>query len=97
MLEKFEQETIINFNKGEKTASIFTYEKTWQRHLEKKLGLKPIMVNSFGGKEYEIDKSRIKMPHAKRRLSKKQRGVLATARSTHQTLKRGVSRGNLEN
>ena len=96
MLEKFEQETIINFNKGEKTASIFTYEKTWQRHLEKKLGLKPIMVNSFGGKEYEIDKSRIKMPHAKRKLSRKQKGVLAAARNAHQALKSGVSRENSE-
>ena len=96
MLDKFEQETIINFNKGEKTASIFTYEKTWQRHLEKKLGLKPIMVNSFGGKEYEIDKSRIKMPHAKRKLSKKQRGVLAAASNAHKNLQRGVSRGHSE-
>jgi hypothetical protein len=26
-------------------------EKTWQRHLEKKLGLKPVMDNGFGGKE----------------------------------------------
>ena len=69
MLSKYEMETIINFNKEEKTAYIFTYEKTWQQHLEKKLGLKPAMDNGFGGKEYHIDKSRIKPPRAPRKLS----------------------------
>ena len=29
-----EQETIINFNEGEKVANIYTHNKTWQRHLE---------------------------------------------------------------
>ena len=70
MLSREEQETIICFNKADKEAHIFTYEKTWQSHLEKKLWLKPIYKNSHGGKEYEIPKSRIKMPHAKRTLSK---------------------------
>jgi len=69
MLIKYEMETIINFNKEDKLASIFTYEKTWQNHLEKKLGLKPTMVNGFGGKGYEIDKKRIKMPRAPKKLS----------------------------
>ena len=68
-LTKYEQETIINFNKEESVAHIFTYEKTWQKHLEKKLGLKPVMDNGFGGKEYEIDKKRIPMPRAPRKLS----------------------------
>ena len=40
-LSNYEQETIINFNKDEAIAHIFTYEKTWQQHLEKKLGLNP--------------------------------------------------------
>jgi hypothetical protein len=30
-LNREEQETIINFNKGEKLASIFTYDRRWQR------------------------------------------------------------------
>jgi hypothetical protein len=68
-LSAYEQETIILFNKAEDTVSIFTYEKTWQKHLEGKLGLKPIMDNGFGGKEYELPKSRIKPPRAPRRLS----------------------------
>ena len=68
-LTNYEQETIINFNKAEDTAYIFTYEKTWQQHLEKRLGLKPLYDNGFGGKEYELPKSRIKPPRIPRRLS----------------------------
>jgi hypothetical protein len=40
-----------------------------QKHLEGRLGLKPVMDNGFGGKEYELPKSRIKLPKAPRRLS----------------------------
>jgi len=68
-LSAYEQETIVLFNKAEDTATIFTYEKTWQKHLEEKLGLKPIMDNGFGGKEYELPKLRIKPPKSPRRLS----------------------------
>ncbi len=68
-LTSYEQETIINFNKEEKIAYIFTYEKTWQKHLEGKIGLKPVMDNGFGGKEYQIDKKRIPMPRAPSKLS----------------------------
>jgi len=67
-LSNLELETIITFNREEKTACIFTYEKTWQKHLEDKLGLKPLYDNGFGGKEYEINKKRIKMPRAPMRL-----------------------------
>ena len=87
MLAKWAQETIINFNKEEKIAYIFTYEKTWQKHLESKLGLKPTMVNRFGGKEYQIDKKRIKMPRALRKLSAKRRKQLSDA-LTERHLKR---------
>ena len=69
VLSGYEQETIINFNKAEDIAYIFTYEKIWQKHLEGKLGLKPVMENGFGGKEYELPKSRIKPPRAPRKLS----------------------------
>lgn len=68
-LSAYEQETIINFNKEESIAYIFTYEKTWQKHLEQKLGLKPILDNGFGGKGYQIDKHLIPMPRAKRQYS----------------------------
>jgi len=68
-LSAYEQETIISFNKAEDVAHIFTYEKTWQKHLERKLGLKPVMDNGFGGKDYEIEKKRIRPPRAPVRLS----------------------------
>ena len=75
-LTNYEQETIINFNKAEDLAHIFTYERTWQKHLESKLGLKPVMDNGYGRREYHIDKYRIKPPRVPVRLSeeaKKQR------------------------
>ena len=75
-LTNYEQETIINFNKAEDIARIFTYEKTWQKHLEGKLGLKPVMDNGFGGKSYEVPKKRIRLPVAPRKLSAKARARL---------------------
>jgi len=77
-LSNYEQETIINFNKDEAIAHIFTYEKTWQQHLEKKLGLKPTMDNGFGGKAYEIDKKRIRPPRAPVKLSAEARAELTS-------------------
>ena len=76
-LSNYEQETIINFNKDEATAHIFTYEKTWQQHLEKRLGLKPTMDNGFGGKEYQLDKKRIRPPRAPVKLSAEARAKRA--------------------
>ena len=69
MLTGYEKETIILFNEAEEMASIFTYNKAWQKHLEQKLGLKPIMNNDDGGKEYELPKKRIRPPYPPRRLS----------------------------
>jgi hypothetical protein len=76
-LTNYEQEAIINFNKGEDKAHIFTYEKTWQKHLEGRLGLKPLYDNGFGGREYELPKKMIKPPRAPRRLSDSARIKLA--------------------
>ena len=72
-LSNYEQETIITFNKEEALAYIFTYEKTWQKHLEGKLGLKPILTNDDGGREYELNKKRIKPPRPPMKLSTKTR------------------------
>ena len=68
-LSQYERETIINFNEGEQMASIFTYNKFWQRHLEKRLGLKPVFDNGCGAREYEILKKRIRPPRAPIKLS----------------------------
>lgn len=94
MLSKYEQETIINFNKEEKLAYIFTYEKTWQKHLEKKLGLKPVMDNGYGGKEYQIDKSRIKMPRAPRKMTEKQKKLGADRLQKARLSKKSLSTDN---
>ncbi|HEY4712314.1 MAG TPA: hypothetical protein VIH69_06550 [Dehalococcoidia bacterium] len=76
-LSAYEQETIINFNKAEDIASNFTYEQAWQKHLERKLNLKPVVDNGFGGKEYKLPQARIKPPRAPRRLSESARKELA--------------------
>ncbi len=76
-LTNYEQETIINFTKGEDIAYIFTYEKTWQKHLEGRLGLKPLYDNGFGGREYELPKKMIKPPRAPRKLSDSAKKKLA--------------------
>ena len=76
-LTGYERETIINFNEAEEIAYIFTYNKSWQRHLESKLSLKPTMDNRYGGKEYEISKKRIRPPRAPKTLSVQTRKSLA--------------------
>ena len=76
-LSPYEQETIINFNKDESIAYIFTYEKTWQKHLETRLGLKPAMDNGHGGKEYQLPKGLIRMPRAKRQYSEQTKKKMA--------------------
>lgn len=60
-LDPVEKETIINFNQGEKKASIFTYERDWQRYFERMLEIKPIFVDGWGGREYLVDKNKIKI------------------------------------
>jgi len=75
-LTAFELETIINFNQGEKIAHFFTYEPTWQKHLEQKLGLKPTLVNDSGGKGYDLPKNLIHMPQAKRQVSPERKAAL---------------------
>ena len=75
-LPRDERETIITFDEAGPEARIFTYNPAWQRHLEKKLGLTPTLNNGYGGREYRIDKKRIGMPRAPRKLSADQRKKL---------------------
>jgi hypothetical protein len=74
-LTAFELETVINFQ-GEKVSHIFTYELTWQKHLEKKSGLKPTLVNDSCGKGYNLPKTLIHMPQAKRHVSAERKTAL---------------------
>ena len=64
-----ERETIIRFDETTSPASVFTYNRRWQEHIEKRLGIKPEWKNSQGGKEYELPKSRIPLPRAPRKYS----------------------------
>jgi len=68
-LSKYEQDTIISSNRSEDLASVFTYEKRWQKHIEGKPGLEPIMDNGSDGKEYEVPKNMIRLPRAPRSLA----------------------------
>lgn len=81
-LTALELETIINFNQGSPDAEIFTYERTWQKHLEQKLGLIPTLDNGYGGKGYKLPKSLIHMPRAKKQLSEQTKKNLAERLST---------------
>ncbi len=72
-LTQEEKETIITFDEAGPLAHIFTYNRVWQKHLEKKLSLKPVMDNGHGGREYEISKKRIKVPRAPKKLSSEAR------------------------
>ncbi len=84
-LTGYEKETIITWNEYEKKAEIFTYSKRWQQHLEKRFGLKPIMDNGYGGKEYELPKSRIRLPLVPKTLSAEAKKKLQQrARKMHQ-------------
>jgi hypothetical protein len=74
-LDKYELETVINFNKSNEDAVIFTYEGAWQRHIEKKMGIKPYLDNGFGGKGYKVPKKQIRKPSVKRFFSDEQRQI----------------------
>jgi hypothetical protein len=72
-----ERETLISFDETPAEAVIFTYNKRWQTHLEKRLGLKPVFNNGYGGKEYHIAKNRIPLPRTQRKLSPEQKKKIA--------------------
>lgn len=59
---KLERETIIVFNEEEDTASVFTYSKRWQTILEQRCKGVVVSSNLYGGREYEIAKSCIRVP-----------------------------------
>jgi len=51
-LTKYEQETIIGFNKEHDKAWVFTYEKRLQRAIERKNLAESVTDNGRGGREY---------------------------------------------
>ena len=54
-LSNEERETIITFDETPADSIVFTYNRAWQRQMEK-LGIKPKSNNGFGGKEYHVPK-----------------------------------------
>jgi hypothetical protein len=72
-----EKETIIRFDETQSPADIFTYNKRWIRLLENKLGLKPDMINEYGGRGYTIDKHRIPLPRVPKKMTAEQRKRLS--------------------
>lgn len=78
-LTKYEQETIINYNNEEKTASIFTYDKSLIRKLDKRLAEMSDMKLIRRGEdfaEYGLPKKWIKVAFP-RQYSDEQRAEMA--------------------
>jgi len=92
VLSAEEKETIILFDQTRSKATVFTYNKKWQKHIEKRLGIKPRLVNEFGGKEYEVDKQRIPMPRAPRAGRKLTEAEKAKARARLQKARKAKNK-----
>lgn len=78
-LTKYEQETIINYNNEEKTASIFTYDKSLIRKLDKRLAESSdikLIRRDEDFAEYSLPKKWIKVSFP-RQYSDEQRAEMA--------------------
>ena len=78
-LTKYEQETIINYNNEEKTASVFTYDKSLIRKLDKRLAESSDIKLIRRGEdfaEYSLPKKWIKVSFP-RQYSDEQRAEMA--------------------
>jgi hypothetical protein len=70
--KKAEVITTIEFTDDSETASIYTGNKEWQRHIEHKLGIAATAKDSEG-RSYEIDKALIVLPGVATKKSKRTR------------------------
>jgi hypothetical protein len=77
-LTKYEQETIINYNEAEQTASIYTFDANLKRRLAEFGRKYPLLCRlerstPDGSATYEIDKSRLSIrltaPYSEERLA----------------------------
>lgn len=75
-LTRQEQETIINFNQAEGVAYIYTCSKSWIRHMEKVLGLKPTTIYDPYRRAYECPKAWVRKPRKPRQMSETQKQKL---------------------
>lgn len=77
-----EQETIILYNRAEKTASVYTFEPTLKRKLKSAMDKYPELVrvvqeeDSDGVMEFEVPKDWIKVtPKVKKTLSEEEKKI----------------------
>ena len=83
-LSRLEQETIINFNEEEKTANIYTHNKSLISRLEKLCADRPdecipgYNQNAPRGRSFDVPKKWVKVsPPIKRQLTDEQRAELS--------------------
>ena len=83
-LSRYEQETILNFNEEEKTASVYTHNKALQRKVQKLVEKRPEECKLDGvshdgqAVSFIVPKSWIKVsPPRKRQLTDEQRNAAA--------------------
>ena len=78
-LTKYEQEIILNYNRGEQEAYVFTYDPALKRRLADYAAAHPEVAqleykNDLGGVSYVIDKRcisiRLTAPYSEERLQK---------------------------
>jgi hypothetical protein len=86
-LTRYELETVINFNQEETDAYVFTYEVTWQKHIEQRLKIQPYLVNDSGGKSYRIPKKLIGKPRCPKKLTDEQRKAIGQRLSKNRVSK----------
>ena len=81
MLTSYERETIINFNEEEKTASVYTYNKSLRNKLNKLVGVNQdihVIRSSDEMSEFEVPKNWVKISPPKQvNLSDEQRAAIA--------------------
>ena len=76
-LTKDQKETLIRYNQAEDILYIDTFDSKLIKHLEKDLGLKPIQVDEFGDRSYNLPKSWLRFPRKPRNLKPETRAALA--------------------
>ena len=90
-LDKYERETIINFNEAEPTASVYTFNRSLQSKLNKLLSFNPDISLKYSDEEraeYIVPKKWIKVsPPRQVNLTDEQRAAAAERLSASRTKK----------
>lgn len=93
--ELADRETIITFNPVDNTASIWTYDRTWQKHIETRLKIKPNkihgQIDNGGARDYTVPKKSISMPKAPKQLSEETKEKLRENLARGRAKKLGVT------